>query len=260
MSIRTRDAQDSALSEATPRVEEAVPSAADPSRPAQFVKYLPYVGLAMVASLLVAWTVLTSMSAREGLAVAAGVGTMLYAGKEVGIPVGLAAGADPLTMAAFVLVMDLALTFFVYPALRYAITAWLGRPGILGAYLRHMRDEANKHRGFVMRHRTWGLFTFMLIPFAINGPLIGALLGRLIGMRSKQIVPTLVAAVALTTVFWSLVYTLGFQAAEAINPVYPKLITGAILLVVVTGGIVSYFRARRAHHRELDAPEPDPLV
>lgn len=255
MGIRTAAAA-SALREPSSEVGGGEPPIVIQQTPAPFVRYLPYVGLVLVLGLLVAWTVLTSMSVREGLAIAAGVGAMLYAGKEVGIPVGLAAGADPATMAIFVLVTDLAVTFFVYPTLRYAILAWMERPGVLGAYLRHVRDEANKHRGFVMRHRQWGLFVFMLIPFAINGPLVGALLGRLIGMRSKQIVPTLIAAVAITTLGWSLIYTFGFRAAESQDPLYPKLITGAILLIVICAGIVSYVRARRAHHREVNGPEP----
>lgn len=241
-------------------MEDGTTPASAPEPPAAFVRYLPYVGLGVVAALLAAWTVLSSMSAAEGLAIAAGVGTMAYAGKEVGIPVGLAAGADPVTMAVFVFATDLAITLFVYPVLRFAITVWIERPGLLGAYLRHLRTEADRHRGFVLRHRTWGLLLFMLIPFAINGPLVGAVLGRLIGMRSKQIVPTLVAAIAITTVAWSIVYTYGFRAAEAIDPLYPKLITGGILAVVMSGGAVSILRARRAHSLERDAAEAGPMA
>lgn len=230
------------------------------AEPAAFVRYLPYGGIAILATLLVAWTILSSMSTSEGIAIAAGVGTMAYAGKEAGIPVGLAAGANPVTMAVFVFATDLAITLFAYPLLRFAITVWIERRGLIGAYLRHLRTAADRHRGFVLRHRTWGLLLFMLIPFAINGPLVGAVLGRLIGLRSSQILPTLIAAIAITTAGWSIVYTYGFQAAEAINPLYPKLITGAILAIVVAVGVVSILRARRANNLERGAVEPGPTA
>jgi uncharacterized membrane protein len=220
------------------------------------VRYLPYAGVVLVTIGVFTLAIISRADAKLTLALLAAIGTMFYAGKEVGIPVGLAAGADPVLVGTYILIADVSFTCFAYPPLHYAIKTWMERPGLVGAYLRHVRKGADKHRGFVQRHRKWGLFLFMLVPFAINGPLVGAVLGRLLGMRARQIIPTLIAAIATTTLGWTAVYGFGFAVAQRINPVYPKFVAGAIILIVILVGSLSFLRARRAHREEVRAAKP----
>jgi uncharacterized membrane protein len=242
-------AQAKARPDETPPPEFPTPPATPPST--QLVRYLPYLGVILVTVGVITLAFLWRADPDLVLALLVGMGTMLYAGKEVGIPVGMTAGAPSILMGSYILLADVAFTCFAYPPMHYAIRSWMNKPGPIGAYLRHVRANAEKHRRFIARHRTWGLFLFMLIPFAINGPLVGALLGRLIGMRARTIIPTLILAIATTTIIWSTIYHVGFEYAERINPVYPKVFTASIVVIVIVSGILSLLRARRAHADEV---------
>ncbi len=235
---------------------------AGPTTPNPLVRALPAVGIVLAVVVVAGWLILLSRSLNQALAVLAGMGTLFYGGKEAGLPVGISAGADPVMMGFFIFFADAAATCFIYPPLHYAIRKWMDRPDFLGRYLRHVRDRGLEKRGLVTRHGTAGLFLFMLVPFAINGPLFGAILGRMMGLRAFQIVPTLLIAIAVTTIAWTIIYALGFSVAETINPALPKLITAAILLFVLLNTIVSFWRMRREGHGKmpetvLEEPVPD---
>lgn len=228
------------------------PEAAGPQPSLNLVRFLPIAGVFLTAVTGAAWGVLFATSRSQALAVLAGLATLVYAGKEAGIPVGMAAGANAAVMGVFVLLTDTAATCFIYPPLHHAIRTLLPKQNWIGAYLRHVHERATTSRALVARYGTWGLFLFMLVPFAINGPLFGAILGRVMGLRARQIVPTLIAAIAVTTLAWTAIYGFSFPVVEAINPTLPKLITGAILVGVVGHGIWSMVQIRR------HAPAPVP--
>jgi uncharacterized membrane protein len=212
------------------------------------------VGIVLTLVTVAGWLILLSRSLTQALAVAAGIGTLFYGGKEAGLPVGISGGADPIMMGFFIFFSDAAATCFIYPPLHFAIRRWMERPGFLGRYLRHVRDRGLEKRGLITRHGAFGLFLFMLVPFAINGPLFGAILGRMMGLRAFQIVPTLLVAIGVTTIAWTIIYALGFEFAETINPRLPKLITGAILLFVLLNTLISFYQMRREGHGK--TPEP----
>lgn len=202
------------------------------------------------------WLALLGRSLTQAVAVLAGIGTLFYGGKEAGLPVGMAAGADPVLMGFFIFFADAAATCFIYPPLHHAIRKWMERRDVIGRYLRHVRDRGLERKGLVTRHGAAGLFLFMLIPFAINGPLFGAVLGRMMGLRATQIVPTLMVAVGVTTIVWTTIYAFGFAFAESINPLLPKLITVGILLFVLLHTAWSFHQMRGGEQPKTPLPTP----
>lgn len=212
----------------------------------------------MTFILVTGWVGVLAASRTQALGILAGITTLFYGGKEAGLPLGIAAGANPLLLGAFIFLADAAATCFVYPPLHYAIRNWLERDGLVGEYLRFLRAAAVKRQALVTRFGAFGLFLFMLIPFAINGPLVGALLGRLMGLRARQIVPTLMVAIGVTTVVWTGIYAFGLQMASTIDPILPKVIAAIVVLVVVAHGLVSFLHVRRNRRRPatpaLDGP------
>ena len=195
------------------------------------------------------WLGVLAASQTQALGILAGVTTLFYGGKEAGLPIGIAAGANPILLGAFIFLADAAATCFIYPPLHYAIRSWLEREGFVGDYLRFLRAKAVKRQVLISRFGTFGLFLFMLIPFAINGPLVGALLGRLMGLRARQIVPTLMLAIGVTTVLWTGIYALGFQVVAAVDPLLPKVIAAIVVLVVLAHGVVSILQVWRIRRR-----------
>ena len=219
---------------------------ADPAAPhTNLVRFLPYAGAVMVLVLVAGWFTVLGASQTHAFAILAGLATLFYGGKEAGLPVGMAAGADPYLLGAFVFLADAAATCFIYPPIHYAIRNWLEREGLVGDYLRFLRRKTAGRQRLVANYGAFGLLLFMLIPFAINGPLVGAILGRLMGLRARQIVPTLTLAIGITTVFWTGVYALGFEFASKVDPVLPKLIGVLVLLLVLAHAVVAFWQLRR---------------
>lgn len=231
----------------------------DPALASDFVRRLPWVGLALAATWLLGWSVLLLVREDQALATAIGSGLLFYGGKEAGIPAGIAAGGWPWLVGLFIFIADAALVCVAYPFIHANLNRWMARPGWFGSYLREERRIAQRRAGFVARYRNWGLFAFMLVPFAFNGPLVGAIIGRLIGLRSRQIVPTLLLAVAVTTIFWTTVYGLGFYLARQMDSKIPALVVAGVLLSVAATFVVHMIRAhRRNRTSELEPEEAMP--
>jgi uncharacterized membrane protein len=216
---------------------------------AAVVLYLPLAGALLALVTVVGWMLLWTQSKTAAFAVLAGLSTLFYAGKEAGLPVGIVAGAEPVTMGLFIFFADAAATCFIYPPLHVAIRKGMERPDFLGRYLRFVRDRGLERRGLISRYGTAGLFVFMLIPFALNGPLFGAVLGRMMGLRAAQIVPTLLLAIGATTILWTTIYSLGFSIAATIDDRLPKLIAAAIIVLVLANTLWSFHRMRREPRR-----------
>lgn len=227
----------------------------DPALASDFVRRLPWVGLVLAVIWFLAWGVLFLFWQDQAWATALASGLLFYGGKETGIPAGIAAGGWPWLVGLFVFIADAALVCFAYPLIHVNINRWMQRPGWFGSYLREQRRIAQRRASFVARYRNWGLFVFMLIPFAFNGPLVGAILGRFAGLRSGQIVPTLLSAIAVTTVFWTTVFGLGFYFAKDMNENVPAFVVAGVLTSVAIGFIVHVVRVLRRERRSQLEPE-----
>ena len=92
-----------------------------------------------------------------------------------------------------------------------------------------------------------GLFVFMLIPFAFNGPPVGMMLGRLTGLRDSRVLGVVLAALTTTTIAWTVLTALVIDAAHKVNPLVPSAIALGISAIVLT---ITLLDARREHRRE----------
>jgi len=207
-----------------------------------YVRWFPYVGLALAGTLVAALGIIRRENPREAVAILTGLAALFYAGKEAGLPAGIALGVNPVRMGLFVFFADVAFALVVYPPVHYFLEPGRTHTRVYNWIFGPLHAQADRHRRFVQRYGRVGLFLLMLVPFAFNGPLLGAILGRIVGMRARQIMPTLVLAIAVTTVFWTTVYGLGLDYLSQLHPDLPLVVTGTVLAVLTAFAIVSYWR------------------
>jgi uncharacterized membrane protein len=215
-----------------------------------FVKFLPLVGLGVTALEIVAWLGLRARDPDAAHAVAQGIGALFLSGKEGGLPTAISAGASAVEAGLYLFGADLAFTLFVYPPIHYAMFRWMEGRGFVARFLREAHVKAEKHEAFVDRFGAAGLFMFMLVPFVVNGPVVGAILGRIVGLSAVVIVPTLVVAIAFTFVLWTSIYGLGLGLAGTVDPTLPKFIAFSIVALLLAVGLVRFVRARLEERRE----------
>jgi len=159
-------------------------------------------GSFLFVGMVLGWLAIVLLDPPRAGQMAATLGVEIFPGKELATAVGLGYGLHPLIVFGIVFLQDLIATSWVYPLFYVLRKRQTGKDNFFGYLFTKIERDAKRHEDFIKKWGAWGLFAFMLIPFAVNGPLIGAVLGKLAGIRTRNILPALVGATALTTAYW----------------------------------------------------------
>jgi uncharacterized membrane protein len=178
------------------------------------------------------------------------VATFYYAGQFGAMPLGLAAGGEPWVIALYVWAADAAGLFVFFPLTQYSVDRLHGHPGLVGRWIQRLRQRATHRREFIERYGPWGLFGFTLLPFLFNSPILGAVLGRVVGLPSRKTLLALASAVTLMSVIWVAIFSYGLEAAAGVDRRLPWVLgLGSVVitvLVALVAGAVRLLQERRA--------------
>lgn len=200
----------------------------------------------LLLGLLVVETVLIALvSAELARAIVSAVATEVVAGREGGIPVALSGGVPPLIAFQYSVSQDLAWAFLVYPLFLRFIHRYRDHPNVFARRLRRIEDSALEHEAYVERWGPMGVFLFMLLPFLVNGPLVGLVLGRLGGIRTRNLLLPVVAASVVASGAWTFLYDRMFAFADAFDPRLGRWIALGVVGVLVGIALVDLIRDRR---------------
>lgn len=170
-----------------------------------------------------------------GLAMWRAVGVEMIAGREAAIPIALASGVPRWLVAQVSATQDVGVFLLAYPIFLRLMARKPGKKGKgwLRVRLEKVQADAEQHRGFVHRWGAFGVFLFMLVPFLVNGPLIGGIAGRLAGLRTTDILLPVVASTVINAVAWTFFYDAVLDIAGDVHPALPYLLT-----VIIVGGVL----------------------
>jgi hypothetical protein len=218
---------------------------ADPPPMPALVRWLPAAGAALgLGGLLWLWFVWEHQR-EEFVPALVSVGALFTAGKEGGIPLGIAIGGNPLVVGGFILVTDLAATAVLYPLVHGFLDGVQRRSNFLGSMLRRAQRRADRHKQRIAQYGPIALYTFMLVPFAFNSPLVGIIIGRIAGLRPQQIIPVLVCAITTTTAGWTLLIAYGVAEVLHVSPWVPVTVSLSITATVLVTGWLASRREKR---------------
>jgi uncharacterized membrane protein len=204
--------------------------------------------------ILVGWLGILAIDPQTALNLWAMEGTELLFGREVAIPLGLYQYGLPAALVFMVAFMnDLVTTAWLYPAFYAFRKRHRGRRGFWGYFFRRMEQNAARNKEKVEKYGAVGLYLFMLIPFAVNGPLIGAIVGKLAGIRTRFILPTVILATATATAGWTLAWMyfrpqVEWFIARADGPWIAAGIA-AVFTLVLAKTVVGFLRDVRSYRR-----------
>lgn len=214
------------------------------------------IGVLLFVGLAAGLAAIFFVDSRTGANIWAVIVTEVFAGREVAIPIGLGLGVPVAIVWGVTAVQDLITTSWLYPLFYLFRKRNLDKENFAGYFFARLEKTAEKHRPFVERWGAIGLFVFMLIPFAVNGPLIGAILGKLAGIRTRYILPTVVMATFTAVSLWTGLYVLARPSIEAFEGRFGghwiQLLIVGILLVVLLQMAWSFHRDAR-HYRRIRA-------
>lgn len=195
-------------------------------------------GFILLAGVLVELALATWLWPDAGKAMWEGLVLEMFTGREAGIPVSLGGGAPPWLVAQVSATQDIGVVCLAYPAFLWALHRFRDRDNFVMRRLRRLQAHAVKHRAFVHRWGPLGIFAFMLVPFLVNGPLLGAAVGRVAGIATKWLILPVVGATVLASLAWTYAYDLVFGLVKGLDPRIPPVATVAIVGSLVLWGII----------------------
>ena len=182
-------------------------------------------GTALAALSLVGLGVATSLWPEQTLALAAMSGLNLLIGRAAGMAYGYANGLGHGLVIACNVVVETLQVLVIYPLFVLSFRQWL-LPHWLAMPLAHLRARAERSHAAVRRFGIAGLFVFVFMPFWMTGPVVGSLIGYLLGLRTR----TTLAVVLAGTYVAIAVYALFLDEIDAWASAYGRY---AVFLALV---------------------------
>jgi uncharacterized membrane protein len=207
-------------------------------------------GVLLLGGLVTEVVLLTLAFPTQGQALARMLAVELVAGREAAIPVGLRSDVPRWVVAQVSATQDIGIVCLAYPLFLRLMQRFSDRRNWLLDRLRRIQTDADEHRGLVHRWGGFGLFVFMLVPFLVNGPLVGAVAGRLAGMRTTDLVIPVVASTVVASFAWTYFYDQVLTLAGDVHPLAPFILTIAIVGLVLGGLVLRETLEMRRARRE----------
>jgi len=167
----------------------------------------------------------------QALTLAAMSGLNLIIGRAAGMAYGYANGLDHLPVIACNVLVETVQVLVVYPLFVLSCRQWL-LPPWLSVPLARLRASAEGSHAAVRRFGMAGLFVFVFMPFWMTGPVVGSIMGYLLGLRNRT---TLVVVLSGTYLAIG-VYALFLDEVDAWASAYGQY--AAFLVLVALAALV----------------------
>lgn len=191
------------------------------------------VGLALAALMLLAFGIGWQMFPDSVLAYAAMTGLNLVIGRAAGMSFGYASGFGHAQVVPLNMLVETIQVLVVYPLFALSWRQLIRLPR-LEAFLARLRHAAELRGDSVRRFGIAGLFMFVFLPFWMTGPVVGAIIGFLIGLRPWVNMGVVLAATYVAIGVWALLLNELSAWAATVNRFAPYALFVAIVLIAGT--------------------------
>jgi len=154
--------------------------------------------LLSVVALSIGWLVNPELAARF----AAMTGLNLAVGRAAGMSFGYASGLHHSSVITSSMLVETIQVLVIYPLF---VLSWksLVDARRLQRLLVGMRRTAEANQSRVARYGMAGLFAFVFLPFWMTGPVVGSMIGFLIGLKARHNLPIVLAATYAAVAIWA---------------------------------------------------------
>lgn len=160
-------------------------------------------GVAAVLMLLLAFGIGWLLAPQATTPLAAMSGINLLIGPVAGMSFGFANGMGHVCVIVDAIVIESMQVLIVFPLFVLSWNHLLDLPR-LRPLMARMQVRAESQQVWVRRLGIAGLFLFVLVPFWMTGPIIGAIIGFLIGLRTASNLAIVLTANSVAIVGWAL--------------------------------------------------------
>ncbi|MGE5320654.1 MAG: small multi-drug export protein [Hyphomicrobiaceae bacterium] len=201
------------------------------------------VGLALTGVMLLAFGIGWQLFPASVPTYAAMTGLNLVIGRAAGMAFGYASGLGHAQVIPLNMLVETIQVLVVYPLF---VLSWrqLIKLRTLQPYLTRLHRAAESHGGAVRKFGVTGLFVFVFVPFWMTGPVVGAILGFLIGLRIWANLAVVLGSTYVAIGVWGLLLNELSAWAATVNRFAPFALFVAIALIAAA---MQLLRRRRGH-------------
>lgn len=161
-------------------------------------------------------------------------GLNLFIGRAAGMSFGYVSGLDHIEVLPWNIIVESLQVLVVYPLFA------LGWNNLLdtsrwAATMSRLQAAAEAQRSTIQRYGIAGLFLFVFTPLWMTGPVVGAIIGLLIGFRPQTILLVVLPATYVAIGVWALLLNELSDWAGAWNHFAPFILVVAVVLITLAG-------------------------
>lgn len=204
------------------------------------------VGLVLAGLLLLALGIGWQLFPERIVSFAAMTGLNLVIGRAAGMSFGYASGLGHAQVVPLNMLVETIQVLVVYPLFALSWRQLIRWPR-LQPMLVHMHRAAESGGGAVRKFGILGLFVFVFVPFWMTGPVVGAVIGFLIGLRPWVNLAIVLSATYVAIGVWGLLLNELSAWAATVNRFAPFALVVAIALIVLAMQWMMRRRERPPH-------------
>jgi len=187
-------------------------------------------GLALAALMIVAFGIAGNLYPDKVLPYAAMTGLNFFIGRAAGMSFGYAQGYSHAQVVPFNILVETIQVLIVYPLFvlssRQLIELRAVKP-----FITRIQRAAESQDGRVRPFGIIGLFVFVFLPFWMTGPVVGSIIGFLIGLRPWVNLVVVLSATYIAIGMWALLLNELSAWAATVNQYAPWGLVIAIVLL-----------------------------
>lgn len=199
------------------------------------------VGLVLAGLMMLALGIGWQLFPEKGLSYAAMTGLNLVIGRAAGMSFGYAVGLGHARVVPLNMLVETIQVLVVYPLFVLSWRQLIALPR-LQPYLARIHRAAESHGGTVRKFGIAGLFVFVFVPFWMTGPVVGSIIGFLIGLRPWVNMAVVLGSTYVAIGVWALLLNELSAWAATVNRYAPYALVLAIVLIAVA---MQWLRRRR---------------
>ena len=163
--------------------------------------------------------------------------TEIMFGRATGMAFGFAAGLGHYMVIPLCMVIETVLVLIFYPLFVLSWQHLLVLPWLKKTFER-IRNSAEAHKDKIQRYGLVGLFAFVWFPFWMTGPVVGCVIGFLLGLRVWLNLTVVLAGTYVAIIGWSLFLGRLHESVASYSSYATMVLIGLLVIIVFVGHLL----------------------
>jgi uncharacterized membrane protein len=164
--------------------------------------------------------------------------TEVMFGRAAAMAFGYSLGLGHRTVVPICMIIETILVFIFYPLFVFSwrhllVLKWLKNT------IERIHKAAEAHKGKIQKYGIIGLFVFVWFPFWMTGPLVGCVIGFMLGLRIRLNIPVVLAGTYAAILGWAFFLKQFHDRVSSYNS-YAAMILMILLVIIIIVGHLLY--------------------